>query len=362
MLHLLPAAEDTAVLAVKFGQRAHVLARELRVVVHEGLLAFDAELLEQIPQLHHISQRTALVVGVVGQVAVQGFVGFVEKLVKTAHRGVAGVLSHPGLDLLENGKVAGVHLGVGLVPQRPDQHAAKGVQVQPHHDVRVLGCKVEHGACFRCTAGVGAGAGLLRLWGPGVREVAVEVVGVVAQEVRLGNGAAVEIGNAPFGIELEVRANVLRQARHHHRGHQRRAVVAAQFNQFTVGVCFAHVADEAVAVDVLGNPACMALMDAVVHGARPHVAATLEHFFGTIGRDARHDVEQRLANGLRHVRGQGLAARFVGALMDGEDVFGDGQRHAGAADFAGVHVAVDPDGRALLPRVAADGQQRDVAA
>ena len=54
MLHLLPATESTAVLAVKRGQ------------------------------------CTALVAGAVGQFAVQGFVGFVEELVEASHRPPCG--------------------------------------------------------------------------------------------------------------------------------------------------------------------------------------------------------------------------------------------------------------------------------
>jgi hypothetical protein len=115
-------------------------------VVDEGLLALDAELLEQVPQLDHVGQRAALVVGVVAEVAVQGLVGLVEELVEAADGGVAGVLGHPGLHLLVDRQVAGVHLAVGLVAQRPDQHAAEGVQVQPHHDVRVSRGEVHHGA------------------------------------------------------------------------------------------------------------------------------------------------------------------------------------------------------------------------
>ena len=51
MSHLLPAAEDAAlvVLAVERRQRPHVLAREFRVVVDERLLALDAKLMEQVP-------------------------------------------------------------------------------------------------------------------------------------------------------------------------------------------------------------------------------------------------------------------------------------------------------------------------
>jgi hypothetical protein len=118
---------------------------------------------------------------------------------------------------------------------------------------------------------------------------------------KFGSGIAapVEVGDAAFGKELVERAFVLGQARHHHRRHQRLAVVAAQFHQFAVRVGAAHVAGAAVAVHVFRHPVRVALLHAVVDRAAAHVAAALEHLFGTVGRQARHDVEQRLAQRLR---------------------------------------------------------------
>jgi hypothetical protein len=48
--------------------------------------------------------------------------------------------------------------------------------------------------------------------------------------------------------------------------------------------------------------------------------------------------------------------------VDAEQVFGNAQRHVRTGEFGRVHVAVDPYRRAGVAGVAADGQQRDLAA
>ena len=208
--------------------------------------------------------------------------------------------------------------------------------------------ELEDGARLRRAARVVARARLLRLRRPAVGEVAVEVVEVVGEEVGVRDAPAVEVDDAALGIELVEGALVLRQARHHHRRVEGQAVLAAQLHQLAIGARLAHVARLAVAVDVGRLPERVVLVGAVVHRARADVAALLEHFLGAVGRDARDHVEERLPDRIGHVLRQGLAARLVLALVDGEDVLGHGQRHARAADLGGVHVAVDPDGRADL--------------
>lgn len=130
-------------------------------------------------------------------------------------------------------------------------------------------------------------------------------------------------------------------------------------------VLLAHVAGEAVAVHVDRHPVRVALIDAVVHGAGAHVAALLEHGLGAVRRDARHHIEERVLQHLGHVRRERLAAYRGGSGVQLDQVFGNGQGHAGAADLGGMHVAVHPDGGAafvLARPLAPNGEQRDVAA
>ncbi len=228
--------------------------------------------------------------------------------------------------------------------------------------MRVPRAELEDRARLGRAARVVARAHLLRLGRPAIGEVAVEVVQVVGEEEGVRDAPAVEVDDAALGIELVEGALVLRQARHHHRRIEGQAVLAAKLHQLAIGAGLAHVARLAVAIDVGGLPERVVLVGAVVHRARADVAALLEHFLGAVGRNARDHVEERLPDRIRHVLRQGLAARLVLALVDGEDVLGHGQRHAGAADLGGVHVAVDPDGGADLVGIAADRQDRDVAA
>ena len=58
--------------------------------------------MEQVPQLDDVGEGAALVVGVVGEVAVQLLVGLVEELVVARHHRVAGEGVGPGADLLED--------------------------------------------------------------------------------------------------------------------------------------------------------------------------------------------------------------------------------------------------------------------
>ncbi len=138
------------------GPRANAL-----VVLDEGLLALDAEPLEQVPQLDDVRERAALVVGVVGEVAVERLVGLVEELVEARHRRIAGVLRHPGLDLPEDARGPLVHLRVGLVAERADEHAAERVEVEPREDLGMRGRELDDGARLRLAAAGTAGADLL---------------------------------------------------------------------------------------------------------------------------------------------------------------------------------------------------------
>ena len=151
MLHLAPPREAAALvrLAVEPGECEEILAFELRVVIHERLFPLDTELFEEVPQLHHVREAAAIVVCPLANVAVQRLLRLVEELVETAHRGVSRVLRHPRFHLLEYGEVRLVHLAVGLVAQRADEHAAERVQVQPGEDVRVFRGELEDGPRLR---------------------------------------------------------------------------------------------------------------------------------------------------------------------------------------------------------------------
>ena len=109
------------------------------------------------------------------------------------------MLRHPRLDLLEDREVALVHLAVGLVAERADQHAAERVQVEPREDVRVAGREVEDRARLGRAAGIVARAFLLVLRRPRVREVAVEVVLVVGEEIRIGMRRPSKLTMRPSG-------------------------------------------------------------------------------------------------------------------------------------------------------------------
>src|SRR5690606_39609839 len=86
-----------------------------------------------------------------------------------------GQLLGPGADLAIDGEVLLVHLAVRRVAERPDEHAAEGVAVEPGEDLRVRVGELDDGARLRLAAGEGAGVGLVRLVAPRAGEVAGEV-------------------------------------------------------------------------------------------------------------------------------------------------------------------------------------------
>ncbi len=297
VLHLAPLLEDAPLVhfLVPLRERDEILAVEARVDVDERLLLLDADLREEIPELDHVGEAAALVIGVVGEIALQRRLGLVEELVESAHRRIAGEFLGPRLDLAKHREVALVHLVVGLVAQRPDENAAESVEVKPRHDLRVLGDEVENRACLRRAARIVTRALLLVLRRPRIREVAVEVVLVVGEEIRVRNAAAVEIDDAPLGIELVVRRRILGKARHHD------ARVFGELDELAVVAHLAHEVDFAVAVEVVRLPIRVALVAALVQRARANVAPRLQHRLRAIGRDARHDIEERVPDGIRHM-------------------------------------------------------------
>ena len=131
-----------------------------------------------------VGDRAALVVRVVGEVAVQRLVGLVEELLVARHRRIAGVLGHPRLELAEDREVLLVHLRVGRVAERPDEHAAERVEVEPREDLGMRGRELDDAARLGLARRERAGADLLVAGRPRPREVAVEIDRVVAEEER----------------------------------------------------------------------------------------------------------------------------------------------------------------------------------
>jgi hypothetical protein len=354
VLEAAPGHQDPAVVlvAVPPGQLDQLVAAELLVVVDELLGARHAEPREQVPQLHHVGEGAALVVGVVGQVAVQGLVGLVGELLEARHHRVAGELLGPGAHLLEDLEVLLVELGVGGVAERADEDAAEGVEVEPGEDLRVARGELDDGARLGLRGRVGAGADLLVTRRPRPGEVAVEIDGVVADEDRGGHGVAVPGLDRPLRVDLVEGPLVVEAARHQQAGEARR------LDQLAGGIDDAHHQRQAVAVDVTGLPARRAAIRPLVAGHRADVAAGAQHGLGPVGAHPRHHVEEDLPEALEHRRRE-VVGRRLG--VQPQDVLGDRQGHARAAQLAGVHVAVDPDRRPDPLGIAADRQEPQLA-
>jgi hypothetical protein len=189
-------------------------AGEGAVVVDEGLLAGDAELREEVPELTHVRDRAALVVAEVGEVPAQGFLGLVEELLEAAHHGVARVLLAPRPDELPELAVFVGELVVGVMSRRANEHPAEGVEVEPREELGVLRDELDDRAGLGLAAGVVPRARLLGLGRPGPREVAVEVHRVVGEKVRRRHVRAVEVLDEPLGVHPVVRRRIIERARH----------------------------------------------------------------------------------------------------------------------------------------------------
>src|SRR6476646_9784575 len=101
MLESAPRSNDAAavLVAVPDGDLEHFVARQLRVVIDESLLALEADLFEEIPQLDDVGDRAALVIGIVGKIAVERRIGLVEELLAARHHRIAGQLLGPRAEL-----------------------------------------------------------------------------------------------------------------------------------------------------------------------------------------------------------------------------------------------------------------------
>ncbi len=330
-----------------------VVARDLIVVLHELLRSLHAEAVEQVPQLDHVRERAALVVRVVAEVAAQRLVGLVEELVEAAHRRVAGVRGHPRLELAEQREVLLIHLGVGRVTRRPDQHAAERVVVAPREDLGMLGRELDDAARFRLARGVRAGTGLLVVRGPRPREVAVEIDRVVAEEMRRRDPLAIEVLDRTLRIHLVERSGVLERALDEQPGKP------GGVDELAGRIEHAHRERETVAVDVAGDPARRAAVHAVVARHAAHAAAGAQHGLGSIGRDPRHDIEQHVAQALDD---RGRQVERLGVEVETQRVLGDRERDARSCELARVDVAVGPGRRADAIGLRPDRDQPHLAA
>ena len=330
-----------------------VRARDALVVLDELGRTLHPESLEQVPQLDHVGEGATLVVGEVGEVTTQRLVGLVEELVVTRHRGVPGVLGHPRLDLAVDREILGIHLGVGRVAERADQHAAERVEVEPGEDLGVRGDELDHAARLGLAGGERPGADLLVPGRPRPREVAVEIDRVVAEEERRGDPLAIEVLDQALGVQLVERTLVLE------RPLDQQAGELARDGELAARILDAHRERETVTIHVAESPAGAALIDALVARHRADRAPRPQHRLGAIRRDPRHHVEQHLAEPVRDRQREIVIVRD-GIEVQPEHVLGDRERHAGPCQLGGVHVAVDPRGRAEPIRLGPDRQEPDV--
>ncbi len=186
-----------------------------------------------------------------------------------------------------------------------------------------------------------AGALLLRIRRPGVREIAIEVGLVVGQEMRRRHVAAVEILDDAFRIDLVVRRRIVDRAR------QQQAREFRRLDHLAARVAHAHRQREPVAVDVVAAPVRVRPRRPLVARHRAHVAAVGEHRLGAVGRHPRQHVEAHVAQARRRDGGRvrRRPALRRPAEVQAQHVLGDRERDARARELARVHVAVDPRAR-----------------
>src|SRR5258707_13396310 len=100
------AAEDASLVAVAVepGERKHVLAREMAVVIDERLLALDAQAGEEVPQLAGVRDHAARVIDEIGDVAVDRLFGVLDELLGAPHPRVSAHLLGPFAHLAGKGE------------------------------------------------------------------------------------------------------------------------------------------------------------------------------------------------------------------------------------------------------------------
>ncbi len=219
----------------------------------------------------------------------------------------------------------------------------------------MLGREVDHRTRLDFAQRERARAFLLGVVRPRVRKVAVQIRLVIGQEIRRRHVLAVEVLDDAFRIDLVVRRRIVDRAR------QQQSRELGRFDHLAAGIAHAHRQREAVAIDVLTAPVRMRARRPFVARNGPHIAARRHHRFCAVGRHPRQHVEPDVAqpgqDGVGQVRYPLLARR---AQVHAKDVLGNRQRHARAAQLAGVHVAVDPGTRPRPIGIRAECQEPEL--
>ncbi len=326
------------------------------VVLDEGALHLEADLLEEIPKFADEADRASLDVGEVRAVAAERLLGLVGELLVAAHGRIARDLVAPLLEESEDGGVVRIHLRVGLVAERADVDAAERVVGDPREDVRVADGELGHCARFGLARRVGAGAGLDRLGLPARGEVPVHVGLGVAHERWLRHVEAVEAFDEALRVDAVERPFVLDTTREEEAG------ALFRFGEVAAHVAAAHEERLAVAVDIVAAPECVRLSEPVIARVRPNEMVAIDHAFGAIGAHARQHVEENVGADERcDVRGQIAKLRaFVG--VDAKEILDEAEAHARAGELARVDVPVDPHGGPNAIRCVADRHDPEVAA
>ncbi len=182
-------------------------------------------------------------------------------------------------------------------------------------------------------------------------EVAVEVGVVVRQKMRVGDGKAIPMFDAPLREKGVERPLVVELAWHE------QALELRRLHVLTCGVALAHHEREAITVDVFRDPARVLLVGPPIARDGTHVTPRLQDGLGAVGRDPRYHMKVNREERLSH---RGRDPRDLVPRVEREYVLGDRERHARATHLGGVHISVDPSRRARTIELAADGQHPDL--
>src|SRR5690606_3734736 len=107
---------------------------EAHVMLREARRSPEPQLFEQVPQFTGVSQRAALMIGEIDDVAAQRLLGDIGELFEPADGWVPSVVLSPCRQLVVERKVAGMHASVGGVAQGANEHSAERMQVRPGED------------------------------------------------------------------------------------------------------------------------------------------------------------------------------------------------------------------------------------
>ena len=131
----------------------------------------------------------------------------------------------------------------------------------------------------------------------------------------------IEVVNAPLRPDRVEGPRVLDRARNKHMRRTRMR------NEITRRVFLPHEERAPIAIHVFVDP-MRSTQSACITRHRAHVATITKHGLGTIGRDARHDVEERVRETLTQMRGQPGKRDMLFSVVKCEQGLGDRERHA----------------------------------